>query len=186
MTDRNDNFERDPYVPAEIQQHRAEQRSRAIALSRRGFIKVTGVAGGGLALGFGLSACSGDDPAATAKIKAEIAALEKELDAANAALHTSREKREWKEMRQLQANQRKVAEALTELRGQIDQYELNVANALWAEKTYPFKDDYFAKISKFYETGGIFPVDFVNSAEKVRLQINSWVEGSAQCRSSHS
>jgi serpin B len=53
---------------------------------------------------------------------------------------------------------------------------LNVANALWAEKSYPFKEDYFAKISKFYKTGGVFPVDFKGDSEKVRLQISSWVE----------
>ena len=46
-------FELDPYVPFAIQEHRSRQRQEALALSRRGFIKIAGVAGGGLVLGFG-------------------------------------------------------------------------------------------------------------------------------------
>jgi isoquinoline 1-oxidoreductase beta subunit len=55
MSSREPEFELDPYVPEVIQTLRAERR-RAMALSRRGFIKISGVAGGGLVLGFGLGA----------------------------------------------------------------------------------------------------------------------------------
>jgi len=52
-------FELDPYVPECIQQLRAEHR-QAMALSRRGFIKISGVTGGGLVLGLSLAGCGSD------------------------------------------------------------------------------------------------------------------------------
>lgn len=55
MSYRDNEFELDPYVPAALQRSRAGQRE-AMSLSRRGFIKVSGVAGGGLVLGIGLTA----------------------------------------------------------------------------------------------------------------------------------
>ena len=56
MSRQDDRFELDPYVPKELQLLQAGQRQAAMSLSRRGFIKVSGVAGGGLVLGFGLAA----------------------------------------------------------------------------------------------------------------------------------
>jgi isoquinoline 1-oxidoreductase beta subunit len=48
----------DPYVPEFMNQARAREHN-ATALSRRGFIKVSGAAGGGLVLGLSLSGCGG-------------------------------------------------------------------------------------------------------------------------------
>ncbi len=63
------------------------------------------------------------------------------------------------------------------IRGKIDsQYELHVANALWAEKTYPFQPSYLETIRKYYAQGGAFPADFRNQPEPSRLRINAWVE----------
>jgi serine protease inhibitor len=63
------------------------------------------------------------------------------------------------------------------IRGKIDsQYELLVANALWAEKTYPFQPSYLETIRKYYAQGGAFPADFRNQPEPTRLRINAWVE----------
>jgi serine protease inhibitor len=59
---------------------------------------------------------------------------------------------------------------------QIDRYEIRVANALWGEKTYPFKQSYLDAIAKYHESGGAFPVDFVKNAEGSRKRINAWVE----------
>jgi serine protease inhibitor len=55
-------------------------------------------------------------------------------------------------------------------------YEINVANALYGEKTYPFSPDYVATIGKFYGTGAVVPVDFKNLPEPSRLLINAWAE----------
>jgi serine protease inhibitor len=70
----------------------------------------------------------------------------------------------------------KLAGELNKLLARVDQYELRVANALWAEKTYPFQDSYLQTIRTHYGTGAAFPVDFVHDAEGVRQRINGWVE----------
>jgi serpin B len=54
-------------------------------------------------------------------------------------------------------------------------YELRAANALWAEKTYPFSQKYLDTLKEHYRTGGAFPVDFIGNAEAVRERINGWV-----------
>jgi serpin B len=71
---------------------------------------------------------------------------------------------------------------LNELSSQVDQYEIRVANALWGENTYPFDPEYAKTINRYYETGGMFPVDFRTAFEGARLQINAWVEGKTNNR----
>ncbi|MBN1396301.1 MAG: serpin family protein [Pirellulales bacterium] len=55
-------------------------------------------------------------------------------------------------------------------------YELQVANALWGEKSHPFLRSYIDAIEKHYKTGGLFSVDFCRAPEAARLRINDWVE----------
>ncbi len=56
-----------------------------------------------------------------------------------------------------------------------DQYELYSANALWAEKSYPFKKDYFKVIEDRY-AGKATNMDFNNTPEQSRVTINKWIE----------
>jgi serpin B len=53
-------------------------------------------------------------------------------------------------------------------------YQLRVANALWAEQNQKFLSGYLAVTTKNYGAG-FRPVDFVNQSDKVRLTINDWV-----------
>jgi len=55
------------------------------------------------------------------------------------------------------------------------EYELDVANALWAEQTYQFLENYIITAEKYYsaETTNL---DFINQPEESRLIINGWVE----------
>jgi serine protease inhibitor len=62
-----------------------------------------------------------------------------------------------------------------ELLAKIDPYELRLANALWGDKAYPFRQAYLDTINKYYQTGGIFPVDFQNDYAAAVRQINAWV-----------
>jgi serpin B len=55
------------------------------------------------------------------------------------------------------------------------EYRLNTANALWAQKDYPFLEEYFAAIGKYYG-GKVTNLDFKTDAEQSRITINSWVE----------
>lgn len=54
-------------------------------------------------------------------------------------------------------------------------YQLRTANALWAQKDYPFLEDYFNLIGKYYG-GKVTNLDFINETEKSRITINNWVE----------
>jgi serpin B len=58
-------------------------------------------------------------------------------------------------------------------------YQLNVANALWAQKGYEFLAQFTSTIADYY--GGTFhAVDFKNGAEQARQTINAWVEKQTQ------
>jgi len=54
-------------------------------------------------------------------------------------------------------------------------YSLNIANALWNEKTYSFKQSFYNTIDNYYY-GKSTPVDFLNAPEEQRQLINKWVE----------
>ena len=51
--------------------------------------------------------------------------------------------------------------------------QLNIANAVWAEQTYPFQQDFLDTIALNYGVG-INLADFVNQYEPARKEINGW------------
>ena len=53
--------------------------------------------------------------------------------------------------------------------------QLNVANALWPEKEYSFLRDFLDLTNKHYKAS-LISVDFKNTPEQARIQINKWVE----------
>lgn len=53
-------------------------------------------------------------------------------------------------------------------------YQLSIANALWNEQTYEFRESFYETIDKYYY-GKSTPVDFKNSPEEQRQLINKWV-----------
>lgn len=52
--------------------------------------------------------------------------------------------------------------------------QLNIANAVWAEQTYPFLQNFLDTIALNYGAG-IRLADFINQYEAVRKEINNWV-----------
>ncbi|TYT63962.1 serpin family protein [Natrialba swarupiae] len=54
-------------------------------------------------------------------------------------------------------------------------FQLSSANAVWAEQTYPFDDDYLDLLEAYYGAGE-HVVDFRDSPEQARQEINEWVE----------
>lgn len=54
-------------------------------------------------------------------------------------------------------------------------YKINIANALWNEQTYKFKESFYDIIEKYYY-GKSIPVDFMYAPEEQRQKINLWVE----------
>ncbi len=55
-------------------------------------------------------------------------------------------------------------------------YELHVANSLWGQEGYPFKESFLNLVEKHFG-GGFNIADFVGDAEAERVRINAWVEG---------
>jgi len=54
-------------------------------------------------------------------------------------------------------------------------YDLHIANALWAENTYPFLNDYITTAEEYY-SADLTNLDFINKPEESRLTINKWAE----------
>lgn len=52
--------------------------------------------------------------------------------------------------------------------------QLNIANAVWAEQTFPFLQTYLDLIAQNYGAG-IHLADFIHQFPRVRTQINNWV-----------
>jgi len=55
-------------------------------------------------------------------------------------------------------------------------YKLDVANALWGQKSYHFESTFTDAIGKYYD-GGFNTVDYIGAREQSRKEINKWVEG---------
>jgi serpin B len=60
-------------------------------------------------------------------------------------------------------------------------YNLSTANALWAQKDYPFMQDYFNTVEKYYD-GKVTNLDFRSDTENSRKTINAWVENKTNDR----
>ncbi len=52
-------------------------------------------------------------------------------------------------------------------------YQLNIANALWGEQTYPFRADYISASADNYGAG-LRLVDFIGNPEGARAEVNDW------------
>ena len=59
--------------------------------------------------------------------------------------------------------------------GEDRPYEINVANSLWLEQTYPFRPQLLAILNETYGAAAR-QVDFIFNADPTRIQINNWVE----------
>jgi serpin B len=60
-------------------------------------------------------------------------------------------------------------------------FELSIANAIWAERTYDFLDAFLETLAVNYGAGARL-VDFINDPEGARNQINSWVSDETNAR----
>jgi serpin B len=63
--------------------------------------------------------------------------------------------------------------------GKSHGYQLSIANALWGQQGYGFKDD-FLKLTQTAYGAGLREVDFARNTEAARQTINSWVEKQTQ------
>ncbi|XP_072461127.1 serpin B10-like [Notamacropus eugenii] len=68
---------------------------------------------------------------------------------------------------------------ISEINKPNNSYVLKTANRLYGEKTYPFHCEYLENMKKYF---GAEPqsVNFLEDAEQIRTQINSWVENETE------
>jgi serine protease inhibitor len=109
-------------------------------------------------------------------IRDRLIFLRKQLKAANHQVGELQKEGNWNAANDVAARAQKLAAEINRLQVQHGQYELRVANALWGEKTYPFRHAYLDTLQKHYPDAGFFPVDFRNDFEAARKRINGWVE----------
>ena len=70
---------------------------------------------------------------------------------------------------------REMATLTRLLLGEDRAYEINIANSLWLEQTYPFHPQFLAILTEAYGAAAR-QVDFIFNSDPTRLQINQWVE----------
>jgi serpin B len=58
--------------------------------------------------------------------------------------------------------------------GDAGNFSLDIANALWPQKDFPFRDEYLQLIKQQYG-GGLQTLDYIGDAEAARQIINTWV-----------
>jgi serine protease inhibitor len=114
-------------------------------------------------------------PDVPASVRDEVERLRAEMEAANSTTRRLEQSGAFSEAFKSRATAQRLADDLNRLLADVDLYELRIANALWAEKTYPFRRSYVDALQPVY--GAVLrPVDFKNNFERARLQINDWAE----------
>jgi serine protease inhibitor len=53
--------------------------------------------------------------------------------------------------------------------------ELNIANSIWPQKKYPFREDFLTLLKQDYGAT-VTPLDYAHNAEHARVTINQWVD----------
>src|ERR1700744_1238467 len=72
-----------------------------------------------------------------------------------------------------------VGALLSDLNAAHQDYQLSLANALWAQQGYTFLDDFLSLLKTDYGAG-LNQVNFKGAPEAARLTINQWVEQKTQ------
>lgn len=107
-----------------------------------------------------------------AQLKARCAAIGKQIEAdrkgTGPGMTVAEQAELRRELRKLEGRQRLLLRALLD-------YELHLANALFAEQSYPFDPAYVRTIDAAYGTGNLRNLDFARDPAGAAKQINAWV-----------
>jgi serpin B len=74
-----------------------------------------------------------------------------------------------------------ISRLIQEVNRADKKYEMSTANALWGQKAYPFKEEYFNLVKNIY-FGEAHNLDFVADTEGSRKTINNWVSTNTKNR----
>jgi len=113
-------------------------------------------------------------PAVPLEVTERIRALRARLIEINKQTETLSAARNFKAAYLSAANGAKLAGRINTLVSRVAGYELQIANALWLEQSYPIAPSFVATVKPYYGAV-LFPVDFKGQPEPARSQINDWV-----------
>lgn len=113
-------------------------------------------------------------PAVPPELTGKIAALRAQLKEANARTAAFEQADRRQEGYASSVVGKKLAEEINALVSRVSAYELQIANALWLEQSYPVEPNFLSTVQASYGMG-VFPVDFKGRPEPVRHEINQWV-----------
>jgi serine protease inhibitor len=114
------------------------------------------------------------DPTQTQDIRDKIKHLEQEYQTLTRQLKQLESEQQWSQWSEVTQRAAGVAHELNTLRQQVDQYELRIANTLWGEQTFPFRQHFVDTLKEAYGAAAL-PVDFLHNPEGARGHINQWV-----------
>ena len=117
---------------------------------------------------------SGVIPVVSPEVTKKIARLREELKSVNARTAALNKTDKFADTQTSSEKGRQLANELNSLVRQTSAYELQIANALWLEKSYPIQPNFISTLKPSYGTV-VFPVDFKSRPEPVRTEINEWV-----------
>jgi serine protease inhibitor len=109
-------------------------------------------------------------------IRDKLAGLRKQLQQTNQEGAQLIQQQQWEKQQQIAQQAVRLVEEINQLQPQYNRYDLRIANALWGEKTYVFRQAYLDRLHRYYATGGLFALDFRHDPEGSRQRINEWVE----------
>jgi len=116
------------------------------------------------------------------KTRQEIVTLRQQLEAAQAETIRWREERDWQAARAAEKAENEVVQTLNLALGQENPYALHLANAIWAEETFPLAQSYQQTIARFAGDEGVQAADFIHDFTAERARINDWVARQTQDR----
>ncbi len=113
-------------------------------------------------------------PRVPPEVVKRLATLRAQLKEANYRTKAFEFVQQFREAGASSENGQKLADEINALLKRTSAYELQIANALWVEKTYAIQPSFLSVLKPNYGAV-LFPVDFKQRSEPVRLQINQWV-----------
>ncbi len=117
---------------------------------------------------------SGVIPVVSPEVTERIARLREELKSVNARTAVLNKSDKFNEAQTSSEKGRQLANELNSLVRQTSTYELQIANALWLEKSYPIQPNFISTLMPSYGTVA-FPIDFKSRPEPARTEINEWI-----------
>lgn len=113
-------------------------------------------------------------PVVPPEVTKKIASLRAKLKEANNRTSTLEKANRYSEASDSSDAAHQLAHEINTIVSQTAAYELQIANAVWVEKSYPIQPSFISTLTPNYGTS-VFPMDFKAQPDPARLQVNQWV-----------